>query len=205
MSPFEHILLPSDDIQKPVSFALQNSLILNRFIKWRTNVWLTPVGIRCFQNPPGEWMFKVNWQASKHTVCKHQFSKLVMNLYQADILYNSNLSFNHTYSNAECFTKSETYEGYLQWHSNWGAQDTRSHSSVVRDSECSGTWCCQWACSSQLCQTVFFHFFILNKKSVQYFKTSGTSPPSDATYPRRTDSLAWVPSMCIFGAPLPPS
>jgi len=63
-----------------------------------------------------------------------------MKLYHADnILYDSNLSFNHTYSNAECFTKSKTYGGYMQWHSNWAAQCTRSHSSVVQDYESSGT------------------------------------------------------------------
>ena len=45
---------------------------------------------------------------------------------------------------------------YLQWHSNWGAQNTLSHSSVVQDSESSGTWCCHWACSSQPCQAVLF-------------------------------------------------
>jgi len=69
------------------------------------------------------------------------FSKLVMKLHQADnILYDDNLSFNHTYSNAECFTKSETYGGYLQWRSNWGGHKTQGLTAVLfKTLESSGT------------------------------------------------------------------
>ena len=122
-------------------------------------------------------MFKVNWQTNKQTnnVCGHQYPKLVMKLYNTDnILNDSNLSSNHTCSTAECVTKSETYI----WRNNCG-HNMWSHSNAAANSGV--FWdimmLCHWAYSCQLCQEVFFHFYNLNMKSLQYFKMSETACP----------------------------